>query len=294
MSSTNQKFSRATLKQQAAEILQIIEKKSYLDQEITPFKTTVYLDRTWTKFFNQKAENDLCSRLIKQNPISSKFETNIKVCQTTSLGMVDILRQEGSPNKICVLNFASALNPGGGFINGANAQEESLARSTNLYASLLEGKKYYELNNLVVKSGKVNKSKKQKSAEIGKTYSNNIIYSENVTNFRNSDGNLRDDPYILDIITCPAVNRTYTKNLSSEFIGNIMRERAYYLLWVAYNHKVTHLILGAWGCGVFKNDPWDVSKMFKSLLSNEFDGIFEEVVFPVPDEKTYKIFLMNL
>jgi len=69
-----------------------------------------------------------------------------------------------------------------------------------------------------------------------------------------------------------------------------MRERAHRILAVATKHKTEHLILGAWGCGVFNNDPWIIAKMFYKLIANEFAGTFKTIMFAIPDAKIYNCF----
>ena len=86
--------------------------------------------------------------------------------------------------KTAVLNFASAKNPGGGFLGGSQAQEESLARSSALYGSLMTAWDYYEIN------------RKSPNA----LYTDHIIYSPDVVVFRNDAGDLLDDPWTVSFI----------------------------------------------------------------------------------------------
>lgn len=130
------------------------------------------------------------------------------------------------------MNFASAKKPGRGFINGAQAQEESLARSSSLYASLSEAPTFYDIN----------------ERANSKVYTHNIIYSERITVFRDNseDEDLLENPYIVDMITCPAVNRRITNKMNDNEVNHTMVERARRILCVAVKHKVQHLVLGAW------------------------------------------------
>jgi len=118
----------------------------------------------------------------------------MEIMQMTSLEAAEILHKQFPEEKITILNFASAKNPGGGFLNGANAQEESLARCSTLFGSLIEANAFYDTNEAA----------------------HNIIYSENVIIFRDSEETyLLDSPYTVDIITSPAVNRKLTRNLNN-------------------------------------------------------------------------------
>ena len=71
-----------------------------------------------------------------------------------------------------------------------------------------------------------------------------------------------------------------------------MHSRAYNILRVAFEEGVTVLVLGAWGCGVFRNDPRDVANIFhKCLVEGKFKGTFKKVVFAMGyDEEKIKVF----
>ena len=69
-----------------------------------------------------------------------------------------------------------------------------------------------------------------------------------------------------------------------------MRSRINAVLNIAYNMGVETLILGAFGCGVFKNDPLVVASIFREYLTTPYMGAFSNVIFAVPDESTYTVF----
>lgn len=165
-----------------------------------------------------------------------------------------------------VLNFASAVDPGGRFLQGALAQEEYLARSSGLYACI-RGHEFYTHHR----------------ASGDPRYSHYAIYSPGVPVLRDDRGDaLVPEPYRCAMLTCAAV-------LASELPGRreelraLMGARIERVLRIAGLHGHDALVLGAWGCGAFGNEPADIAGLFADALRGPFDGAFDEVVFAVWD-----------
>jgi uncharacterized protein (TIGR02452 family) len=282
-------------KRKAEETLRIINAGYYEcggHHNIPPPITTIYLQADVLKRIKQPIKNDyipLDNRFVRKyiETRGEVYNTDIELWNISSLGAAQKLRSRYPNDKICVLNFASARNPGGGFLNGAQAQEESLVRSSSLYTSLSQAESFYDVNNAAgVKDPSVS------SGKPSSVYTHNIIYTENVIVFRDDseDENLLEHPYIVDFITCPAVNRRINQLMSNFDVDNVMIQRTVRLFAVAKKHGVQHLVLGAWGCGVFKNDPWFIINMFLQQLSNDFQGTFKSVVFAVLGDSIYNCF----
>jgi uncharacterized protein (TIGR02452 family) len=172
--------------------------------------------------------------------------------------------------RVVALNFASARHPGGGFLNGARAQEESLCRSSGLYACL-SGHTMYSYH----------------APTPGGFYSNYAIYSPDVPVFRDDDGHLLDEPYLCAFITAPAVNAgVYLKDHKPQRVGVVrteMAERVRKVLAIAAGNGHDAVVLGAWGCGVFKNDPEVIAELFREALVTRYMGVFARVSFAVLD-----------
>ncbi|MBN9297575.1 MAG: TIGR02452 family protein [Filimonas sp.] len=170
------------------------------------------------------------------------------------------------------LNFASAKNPGGGFLGGAVAQEESLALSSALYGSLIHHKEMYDYN-------------RSQSTYL---YSDHMIYSPSVPVFRDDDGELLDHPYEMSFITSPATNVGAMRNNRPEEMAQIeetMMQRMDRMLALFVQHGMEHLLLGAWGCGVFQNKPDDIARYFHYYLNplGKYGKCFKSIVFAVYD-----------
>ncbi|KAH8829560.1 hypothetical protein DL96DRAFT_1062382 [Flagelloscypha sp. PMI_526] len=190
-----------------------------------------------------------------------------------------------SSGKVGVLNFASAKNPGGGFLTGAQAQEETIARSSNLYPSLMTAtaQQFYTLHN--------------KDPQWG-YYSHAMIYSPGTTIFRN-DGGDWIPPIQVDVLTSPAVNAGVVRNhhrrgdqLEAE-IAAVMKERMARLLYLFEKEGATHLVLGSFGTGVFKNDVPTIATIWAELLlapDARFRHSFEEVIFGIIGRKNFTDF----
>ncbi|MGY4906702.1 TIGR02452 family protein [Streptomyces sp. 900116325] len=195
----------------------------------------------------------------------------IEVTDESSLQAARRMTGEGS-GRIAVLNYASARNPGGGYLNGAQAQEEALCRSSALYATLLRAPEYYAHHR----------------AERSAFYTDRVIHSPGVPVFRDDRGRLLDTPYTVGFLTSPAPNAGVIRSRTPEDahrIPAVLASRAERVLEVAAVRGYRRLVLGAWGCGVFMNDPAQVAGAFRALLADggRFAGHFEQIVFGILD-----------
>lgn len=196
----------------------------------------------------------------------SQPETRVKNISTVEA--IRILAAEGK-NDIGVLNFASAKNPGGGFLNGAKAQEESLAVSSTLYPTLIAHEEYYRENR----------------AHRSMMYLDYGIYSPEVVFFRDETFRLTDTPVAASVLTLPAVNmgQVIQKGESVEEAKQVMRRRMKLALAIFAEQKAKHLVLGAYGCGVFQNDPKEIAGWWNELLEEGMGRHFASVFHAVLD-----------
>lgn len=200
------------------------------------------------------------------------FHTTFEVTNETTLQAAHRLASDISEDSTLCLNFASARNPGGGFLKGSQAQEESLARASGLYPCIAQMTEYYETN------------RRQRSG----LYTDYMIYSPDVPIFRNDGAALLEQPYVAGILTAPAVNRgavarNEPRRLSQ--VNKVMSQRIEKILLVCANHHHTTLVLGAWGCGAFRNSPEEIAALFaRHLFENPlFKQRFKKIVFAVLD-----------
>ncbi|MYY83875.1 MULTISPECIES: TIGR02452 family protein [unclassified Streptomyces] len=175
-------------------------------------------------------------------------------------------------SRLAVLNFSSARNPGGGYLNGAQAQEEALCRASALYTCLLEVPGFYAHHR----------------ADRDPFYTDRVIHSPGVPVFRDDRGRLLDEPYTVGFLTSAAPNAGVIRRTAPERAPGIARAlsaRAERVLETAAACGYHRLVLGAWGCGVFMNDPAHVAGAFRGLLGEggRFAGQFTHVVFGVLD-----------
>lgn len=194
--------------------------------------------------------------------------TTVSVTDETTQAAAQRLVQMNGQHDLAVLNFASARKPGGGFLNGAPAQEESISRCSGLYPTLLTQPDYYQKN----RAGK------------SRMYTDHIIYSPKVPWFRSDDYSLLDDKYLASVITVPAPNVGSLGRQEKKHVEKVLRHRAGKILAVAEAEGQRSLLLGAWGCGVFKNDPNMVADAFGTWLEDpRFASSFDNVTFAVFD-----------
>ena len=173
--------------------------------------------------------------------------------------------KEDVNNRTAVLNFSSYKNPGGMFINGSKAQEECLCHESFLYNVLSKFViQFYDWNN------------RHKNKAL---YLNRGMYTYNILFFKGNEKKF------CDVITCAAPNKSAAQkyqNVSDKENTDVLRSRIKYVLDIAADNRVKTLILGAYGCGVFGQDPVEVASIFKNFLDSTHKGVFEKVVFAVP------------
>ena len=199
-----------------------------------------------------------------QESARGNHQTKISVENMTTLEAARRLINEG--RRPAVLNFASATDPGGGFLAGARSQEEYLARSSGLYACIRDNAMYA-----------FHRSRRDP------LYTNYVIYSPDVPVFRSDNGSLLDEPYTVGIVTCPAVNARKMVHERSNEIGGAMWVRILKVLSIGVKHAHDSIVLGAWGCGAFGNDGNEIAELFYRALEQNFKGAYRQVVFAILD-----------
>ncbi len=195
--------------------------------------------------------------------------------------------------RVCVLNFASAANPGGGVQHGASAQEECLCRCSTLYNCL---------NTRAMWDGFYYPHRQSANP----LHNDDIIFTPGVQVLKDDDYNMLSQPFAVDVITCAAPNlRDEPSNkyntgdgnrcatLSDDALLALHELRARRIMAVAAQNKAEVLILGAFGCGAFCNDPKVVAQAYKNVLP-EFIHHFLTIEFAVYcrpyDDTNYRTF----
>ena len=207
----------------------------------------------------------------------------IRVSKSKTFEAAVALHNKYPDKKIAVLNFASATNPGGVVKNGSSAQEESLCRCSTLYTAL-DQKRMWDAFYLVNR------------AQSNPLHTDACIYSPDITICKTDEAipqRLPEDKFVsVDVITCAAPNlREKPSNLynpdsgkavhiSSDDLYKLHLKRAKHILHVAALHDVDILILGAFGCGAFQNDPNVVAKAYHDALI-EYGSYFDLIEFAI-------------
>lgn len=253
----------------AQETLQILAQGHYFNRAGERVDVDNGFAEANTEYFDADGLERLHAELSPRRGFSTRFEVN----NETTLAAAHRLWQQGYGAPLC-LNFASAKNPGGGFMRGSEAQEENLAKSSGLYPCLLRAPQYYKRNRACGSA----------------FYRDDMIYSPRVPVFRDDNYALLDRIFSVDMLTAPAVNRGAVKENAPERLGeveSVMLHRMDLLLNLAARQGQTVLVLGAWGCGVFANRADEMAGWFAShlLQGGRYEGVFDLVSFAVYDRR---------
>lgn len=229
------------------------------------------------------------------HPSALQGQPRITVTRERTLECAARLHREDPARKIAVLNFASATHPGGGVVRGANAQEECLCRCTTLYPALKGAKAapFYTLSH--------------GSA----LHTDACLYTPGVLAVK-TDTDLPErlpesEFFAFDVVSCSAPNlRPQPANAMNpgdidpaHIADNDLLElhvRRWRQIMRAAAGRADVLVLGAFGCGAFRNPPALVADAFRELLRRDplLAAAFKEIVFavycPPQDDTNYRVF----
>ena len=213
------------------------------------------------------------SRVYPENFRSERLhavrEPEIRVVEQDSFAAA---RENLRYGRVAVLNFANPHYPGGGVFQGAKAQEECLCRSSNLYPCLEDGRVFEEFYRY-----------QQKKTDYD--FSHRLIYSPGITVFKDSSpvpqALKESEWFLVDVITCAAPYLAKRRYVNPTVLGNLLQNRIRNILEAAIDNEAEVLILGAFGCGAFKNPPEVVAKAFRQVLSEQRYQAFRRVIFAI-------------
>ena len=232
-------------------------------------KHTEIMDRLYSKEIKKSIAD---THLYGTDFNRDKVEGNSAIFVVEQSYTQDSIARNAGKEKMAVLNFASYRHAGGGFLNGAMAQEEAICHSSFLYNILREFPKYYEWNEAHYNKG---------------LYMNRALYSPNIFFF--DEGNVKK--YVVaDVITCAAPNRSMLikdGRFGEKENETCLKDRIRFIRDICDKEGVEVLIAGAFGCGVFAQKPETVAHLFREFFS---DTKVKKVIFAVPPDRNYPPF----
>ena len=218
-----------------------------------------------------------CDRLRLWNETTSTCHTEVEVVNDDCIIVAKSLKDNGfNP---AVLNMASRRNPGGGVLNGAGAQEENIFRRTNLFLSMFQFVPYAEEYGL---------EKSRYQYPLDQNFG--AVYTPDACVFRGleKDGYpLLNEYFNLSFISVPAVNRPNFDrdgNIAAEEVVRIKNKmRTLFRIGLLEHHDA--LVLGAWGCGAFRNPPAQIARLFHEVMEEaEFKDKYRKIVFAIIED----------
>lgn len=240
-------------------------------EENTKLKDYIKYSKDHTTIYKEDEYPDISNRTIITNPI-------IEVTKNRSFQQAIIEHNTYPDKKIGVLNFASATKSGGGVRTGSSAQEESLCRCSTLFYSLNQYKCYkefYDVNKLLYHPI---------------YHSDIIIYSPDIYIIKTDEERypvrLEEKDWVkVDVLSCSAPNlksqkRTIEVKVSDKELYDIHLKRGKHILHTAAYNNIDILVLGAFGSGVFENDPKVVANAYNKVLE-EYSKYFYKIVFAI-------------
>ncbi|RMY44936.1 hypothetical protein D0865_10239 [Hortaea werneckii] len=201
--------------------------------------------------------------------------------------------REGQKNNVAILNMASPVRPGGGFLDGANSQEEFICARSTLYPSLWDS--FYrlpELGGVWTPDVLVFRDSSPDAIELTKRdrYFVDVI-SAGMFRFPDNNRIRASDDKLDSACTCGVSYCDRDRELVTRKMKSVLR--------MAQSKGAEKLILGAWGCGAYGNPVKEVAKLWRKVIagsprqrrpnSERWEGI-QEIIFAIPDRSMLREF----
>lgn len=249
------------------------------------YRTSTGVEVRFDNLHNDKTlkDNVFCEKEISLRNIERGFHTDYRVVNQDCLAYAKSLIEQDGTDDLCVLNMASAKNPGGGVYNGAGAQEEYLFRCSDYFRFLFQ---YASPASFDCEKEYGIPHHPQHSYPLNKNFGG--VYSHGVTVFRDTETNgyaLLEYPWQVNFVAVAANNIKRFMNgrttIPDRFIPSTLNQIRT-ILRIAYNNGQRRLVLGAFGCGAFANPPKHMALLFKQVFDEpEFQGLFREIHFAI-------------
>ena len=244
------------------------------EDNIICFENTMYMCET-----DPQLKSSVAASLAGQYFLGEKTPLALKAVSRGKPADVRVSRRRSFEaasayrgKRVCVLNFASSKNPGGGVVRGASAQEECLCRISTLYPCLADSsmvRAFYEPHRTMFSDT---------------LYNDDLIFTPAVTVFKSDTSAPETLPanerFSVDIVTCAAPNLGSYTRLGNDRLEALHIKRGERIFVTAANEGADVLILGAFGCGAFGNPPQVVASAMKKL-TDKYAEYFETIEYAV-------------
>jgi uncharacterized protein (TIGR02452 family) len=262
-------FSRTWLAAVAKENMEIAESGTYFNMKGAEVDIS---DALKTSVKNTKHYH-YTEEVIPPELVEAK-DTKIYVCYALCVKAALALKKAGAKH-VGMLNSADGYRPGGKFGTGTLSLEACICRGTLLWPTL---KQFEDKRNKMYKTN-------NSSSEFKTSPSACAIYSPNVPVIRKDSlqANFLDAHEECSIVSLPPPNAFAVGG--GFMLKRTMKERLHRSLSIFAENGCTDLVLCSYGCGTRGNDPSMVATIYNELLTNEFKGYFNRVIFSINPKK---------
>ena len=236
------------------------------NQTVNCVNQGLYLDESGNEVMIRSSSMNSLKYLNEPDVPASQHSHEVFIFNGDCLDAAIKLKESFNP---AVLNMANNFTPGGGVSYGAGAQEESIFRRSDYFLHLPQA--LYPIDG--------------------------VIYSPAVQVFRASESEsyqFLSSPISISMVACSALRRPELVSTDhgldyNEDDKKTMIRKIRLVLAAAAFHGNDAIVLGALGCGAFRNPTPRVAELFSQVIHESFGGCFKKIVFAIfNDHNSFK------